>query len=151
MPNLRSIEVLNTLIKINNDRIKGYERATREIREEELKAIFHDFISNSRKCKGELHWEVRNLGGQPTQNTLLSGRLYRIWMSMAAKLSGNSRKAILQYCRYGEEQTLNTYTRVLNQQAQYLSQTQQSIVKEQFNELRADHERVQQMRQGVPA
>lgn len=151
MGNLQSIEVLNTLIKINNDRIKGYETAAKKTKEDELKAIFHDFISNSRKCKGELQWEVISMGGTPTQSTMISGRIFRAWMAMTTALIENPRDVILNYCVYGEEQALNTYDKVLKQHANWLSRPGQNIVREQYDQLRADHAIVKNMRNAQPA
>ncbi len=47
----KAIEVLNSLITINNDRIEGYETASKETEEHDLKTLFAQFISTSRKCK----------------------------------------------------------------------------------------------------
>jgi uncharacterized protein (TIGR02284 family) len=146
MGSLRSIEVLNKLIQINNDRIKGYQAAWKKTKEDELKALFHDFISNSRKCKGELQWQVISMGGTPTQSTMISGRIFRVWMAMTTALIEDPRDAILKYCVYGEEQALNTYDKVLNQHANWLSRPGQNIVKEQYDQLRADHAIVKNMR-----
>uniref|UniRef100_UPI0025C47882 YtxH domain-containing protein n=1 Tax=Marinilabilia sp. TaxID=2021252 RepID=UPI0025C47882 len=52
--NEKAIEVLNSLITINNDRIEGYETASNETEEPDLKNLFAQFISTSQKCKKEL-------------------------------------------------------------------------------------------------
>jgi uncharacterized protein (TIGR02284 family) len=72
----KSIEVLNTLITINNDRIEGYETATKETEEQDLKTLFGQFISTSRKCKQELVSEVTRLGGEVAEGTMTSGKFF---------------------------------------------------------------------------
>ncbi|MCC7453297.1 MAG: hypothetical protein IT222_03950, partial [Crocinitomix sp.] len=47
MKNEKSIEVLTTLITINNDRIEGYETASKESKESDLKSLFAKFIATS--------------------------------------------------------------------------------------------------------
>ena len=63
--NEKLVEVLNDLIEINNDRAKGYEKATEEIRDldVDLQAIFQSMANDSRKYAGELIDEVNKLGG----------------------------------------------------------------------------------------
>jgi uncharacterized protein (TIGR02284 family) len=51
MDNEKTIDVLNTLITINNDRIEGYETAAKETEEHELKTVFAQFSATSQKCK----------------------------------------------------------------------------------------------------
>lgn len=59
------IEILNDLIQINNDRIKGYERAIKELQDEDddLKTLFAVFIDQSRQNKMILGKEVQAFGG----------------------------------------------------------------------------------------
>ena len=51
--NNKTTEVLNDLIQINNDRINGYERALKELKDEDddLRALFTNFIDQSRQIK----------------------------------------------------------------------------------------------------
>ena len=47
------IDVLNTLIEINNDRIEGYETASKETKEQDLKTLFAQLSQTIQKCKNE--------------------------------------------------------------------------------------------------
>ena len=58
MENDNAIDVLNSLIVINNDRIAGYQRAMDETEEGDLESLFSQFINTSQKCKEELVSEV---------------------------------------------------------------------------------------------
>ncbi|MFV5690363.1 DUF2383 domain-containing protein [Flavobacterium sp. ZT3R25] len=60
----KSIDVLNTLIEINNDRIEGYKTALEETEESDLKALFSQLMKTSQNCKMELVSEVQKLGGR---------------------------------------------------------------------------------------
>ncbi len=76
MENEKTITVLNTLITINNDRIEGYETATKETEEQDLKDMFAQFSSTSQKCNTELKDEVSKLGGTPAEGTTISGKFW---------------------------------------------------------------------------
>jgi hypothetical protein len=49
----KSIDVLNTLIEINNYRIEGYETASKETKEQDLKTLFAQLSHTIQKCKNE--------------------------------------------------------------------------------------------------
>ena len=77
----KAVEVLNSLITINNDRIEGYETASKETDEHDLKSLFAQFISTSQKCKQELVLEVNKLGGGASEGTKTSGKFFGCgWM-----------------------------------------------------------------------
>ena len=50
MENEETIDVLNTLITINNDRIEGYETAANETKEQDLKRLVESADPNDRKA-----------------------------------------------------------------------------------------------------
>jgi hypothetical protein len=58
-----TIEILNDLVEINNDRIAGYERALEETKsgDADLKALFTSMIDESRKIRVDLAGEVQAL------------------------------------------------------------------------------------------
>lgn len=71
----KSAEVLNSLITIHNDRIKGYETALDETKDADLKSLFSEFIQTSRSAKKELDVEVIKLGEKPEDGTRLDGKI----------------------------------------------------------------------------
>ena len=98
MENRKAIEVLNSLIIINNDRIEGYETASDATEEHDLKTLFAKFNSTSQKCKQELVKEVNSLGGEIAEDTKISGKFFRLWMDVKAALTGKDRAEILNSC-----------------------------------------------------
>ncbi len=151
MQNEKTIEVLNTLITINNDRIEGYETAAKETEEQELKTLFAQFTATSLKCKAELKNEVSKLGGTATEGTKTTGKFFRVWMDVKAALTGKDRKAILNSCEYGEDVAKGTYEKALQNDAENLSTEQQTMIKSQHTLLVADHNKVKTMRDLVMA
>ena len=99
MENDKSIDVLNDLITINNDRIQGYETAIEEAdKDPDLKSLFNKFIQNSKQLKDELVAAVRRLGGEPAEGTRPDGKIYRVWMDLKAMVTGKDLRAILKSC-----------------------------------------------------
>src|SRR6478735_7196975 len=91
------IETLNDLIRINNDRINGYEKACDEIKDSniDLKAIFTKMGNDSRDYVRELSNAVVKLGGEPATDTTISGKIYRTWMDVKAAFASKERLSVL--------------------------------------------------------
>lgn len=145
----KAIEVLNTLVEINNDRIVGYETASKETNEADLKSLFSNFQQTSQRCKAELVSEVQQLGGKPEEGTRTSGKFYRAWMDIKAALTGKDRKAILNSCEYGEDVAVATYDKVLKDDCDELTTQQRNMVKDQYRLIKADHDRVRNLRDAL--
>lgn len=145
MDNEKIIEVLNTLIQINNDRFEGYDTAFKETEEQDLKALFSQFMLTSQKCKQQLVDEVNRLGGKPTESTRLTGKFFRVWMDVKAFITGKDRKAILGSCEYGENIAVETYQNVLNDDMENLRFDQQTMINAQHALIKADRDTVKAM------
>ena len=109
------IEVLNDLVKINNDRIAGYEKAISEANEHDVtfKGLFEDMIKESRQYKGELAAEITRSGGEVEDETTSSGKIYRAWMDVKATFTDSDKTTILDSCHFGEHAALNAYDAAL--------------------------------------
>ena len=149
MDNEKTIDVLNTLVQINNDRIEGYVTASKETEEQDLKTMFAQFTKTSEKNNQELSTEITKLGGTPTDDTKNTGKFFRVWMDVKAALTGKDRKAILNSCEFGEDQALETYEDVLENDAEHLSAEQKSMITEQYDLLKKDHHTVKTMRDAL--
>lgn len=141
-----TIEVLNDLVTINNDRIVGYERALEETKPEDadLKLLFTSMIDESRKIRVDLAGEVQALGGEFEAGTTASGKLYRAWMDVKAVFTGHSRHAVLANCERGEDAAQDAYNEALEENTlpNYIRTTLES----QKQILRASHDRIKALR-----
>jgi uncharacterized protein (TIGR02284 family) len=147
----KTIEVLNSLITINNERIDGYETASKETLEEDLKALFSKLSSTSHKCKEKLKTEVHKLGGTPSDGSMIAGKFFRVWMDVKAALTGKDRKGILNSCEYGEDVAKKTYEKALKNDVADLSKEVYNLIKSQYALLVADHDTVKSMRDALVA
>lgn len=138
----KTIDVLNTLITINNDRIEGYETASKETEDIELKSLFSRFISTSQNARRDLVHQVEKLGGEEAEGTKISGKFFRVWMDVKSALTGNDREAILGSCEFGEDKALETYNDAIENDAQYLSDQQRNMITEQKHLLKSDRDHI---------
>lgn len=80
--NKKTLHVLNDLIRINIDRISGYEKAAHEelTPEPEFRDLFYRFALESRANVNNLHAEVIRLGGHPVNQSTITGKIYLYWL-----------------------------------------------------------------------
>jgi uncharacterized protein (TIGR02284 family) len=144
--NKKVVEVLNDLIQINNDRITGYERALKELKDEsaDLKTLFEGYIDQSRNIRNELGTEVQTLKGKMDDGTTGSGKIYRAWMDVKAVFTGHDRHTVLENCEFGEDAAQKAYKSALATEGlpAYLTQ----LISKQQIELRAAHDEVKALR-----
>lgn len=140
-------EVLNDLVKINNDRIAGYERAINESKDMDvdLKTTFEGMIRESEGYKNELIAKMGALGGEPTEDTTVSGKIYRAWMDVKATFTGSSRKAILENCEFGEDAWRRAYEAALASDAEMSVEVRQ-LITEQYNSEKTAHDLIKKYR-----
>jgi uncharacterized protein (TIGR02284 family) len=141
-----TIEVLNDLVTINNDRIVGYERALEETKvdDTDLKKLFTSMIDESRKIRIDLAGEVQALGGEFEAGTTASGKLYRAWMDVKAVFTGHDRYTVLANCERGEDAAQSAYKNALNENTvpRYI----RTMLEAQKSILRASHDRIKALR-----
>lgn len=141
-------EILNDLIKINNDRIEGYRKATDEAGaiSIDLKAIFANFINDSEEYKNALQGLVNSYGGNAEQDaTTVSGKLYRAWMDVKATFTGSDRTGILSACEYGEDAAQKAYKQALENSAELMPDALQ-LITEQKESLKKAHDIIKKYR-----
>lgn len=145
----KTIDVLNTLIEINNDRIEGYDTASEETEDQDLKTLFVQLSQTSQICKLELVNEVVKLGGKPIEGTKTTGKIFRVWMDVKAALTGKDRKSILSSCEFGEDTAVDTYNKALINNLENITAEQQRMLVAQHALIKADHDKVKMMRDAL--
>lgn len=142
--NQKSIDALNNLLEINNDRIEGYKHAVEETDEQDLKTLFSEFAGTSYKAKLELTAEVEKLGGKPVTGTRNTGKLYRTWMDIKAALTNKDRKAILNSCEYGEDVAVKNYEDALKDKN--ITSPAYNIINNQYSKIKTEHDKIKGLR-----
>jgi uncharacterized protein (TIGR02284 family) len=140
-------EVLNDLIRINNDRTNGYAKAADNARDidVDLRAIFDKMGDESREYAQELSNEVIRLGGEPATGTTASGKIYRAWMDVKATFTGKDRTSLLAACEFGEDAAQRAYQTALASDAEMPAEIRQ-LIATQKSALRTSHDLVKKYR-----
>ena len=107
--------------------------------------LFSEVTETSMKCKAQLVAEVQSLGGEKTESTTTSGKIFRIWMDLKATVTGKDRKAILNSCVFGEEAAIETYKEALNEE-EYLTSDQHMMIAEQLLSINMDYGNIKNVR-----
>ena len=139
------ISALNELIVINNDRIEGYDTASKETEDLDLKGLFAALQTTSQSNLSELRAEVLRLGGEVEEGTRTTGKFFRVWMDVKAALTGNDRGTILDSCEFGEDKALEAYQNAL-ENTEDLQPAHVALIQKQHTALRADHDKVKALR-----
>ena len=141
------IGILNDLVRINHDRVVGYEKAIEELKDEDadLKALFQRYVSESRQFGQELTTEVSRLGGDPADGTTNSGKIYRVWMDLKAAITGHDRKTVLNNCEFGEDAAQKAYDTALNSDVEFEPSLRDLVVKQKAS-LKVGHDEVKRLR-----
>jgi uncharacterized protein (TIGR02284 family) len=147
MQNEKVTGILNDLIRINHDRVEGYEKAIEELKDSDsdLKSLFSRYTSESSKYASELTAEVSRLGGDPADGTTNSGKIYRVWMDLKAAITGKDRQTILNNCEFGEDAAQKAYDTALNSDVE-LEASLRDLLVSQKTKLKAGHDEVKRLR-----
>lgn len=139
--------ILNDLIQINNDRIVGYEKGIDELKDgdADLRTLFHRYTQESKQFVTELTHEVTRLGGDPSDGTTNSGKIYRVWMDLKAVVTGHDRKTVLNNCEFGEDAAQKAYDMALNADVDLEAPLRELIVKQKA-QLKVGHDEIKRLR-----
>jgi uncharacterized protein (TIGR02284 family) len=138
--------ILNDLVQINNDRINGYERAIKELHDEDsdLKSLFVKMIGESHQYKLALATEISAMGDDVDKGTTASGKIYRAWMDVKAMFTGHDRKTVLSNCEFGEDAAQKAYKMALEDES--MPAHIRSLITEQKQKLRESHDQIKALR-----
>lgn len=142
-------EVLNDLIRINNDRVTGYSKAAAQAKENDLQSLFSQLAQQSRQFATELRSLITDRDKDVTDETTTAGKIYRAWMDVKATFGGDTRKGVLASCEFGEDAAQKAYKEALEEDD--LSPDIRAIIESQKATLREAHDRIKMMRDTAAA
>lgn len=145
------VQVLNDLIEINNDRADGFDRASSDLKPEniDLKAIFEKFASDSRENSIQLAGLVGKNGDNPDDGNTILGTLHRAWIDVKASFGGNDRHSILAECERGEDAIKKAYRDAL-QNNDLGSEAREVLLKQQEG-INTGHDTIKALRDAQKA
>jgi uncharacterized protein (TIGR02284 family) len=112
----KALDVINDLIKINNDRVAGFEKAANNLEGDDngLIAVFNKLAGESQQYVAKLTDIVQLYGGEAAEGTSTSGDLHRAWIDIKATFTGSDLLAILNECERGEDAAKAAYRDALD-------------------------------------
>lgn len=142
----KSVNVLNDLIEINNDRITGFEKALADINDEnaDLKLLFQEYATQSRKNSQELTALAASYTTEVETGTSVSGGLHRAWIDVKALFGGSDRESILNEAERGEDAIKAAYKTALTEGE--LPAEALETVTAQSVEIKAAHDKIKALR-----
>lgn len=142
----KTLGVLNDLIKINNDRIGGYQKAIANLPDTDvdLKGLFNRFVEQSEELKTELQQYIISWDETVDVQTTVTGKIYRLWMDLKVLFSADNRKALLESCEYGEDSAQTAYR--LAEQETGISTVARELISRQKAQLLASHDQIKELR-----
>ncbi len=145
--NERAAEVLNDLVRINNDRITGYEKSLSKADEKDadLRNIFSRIGQESRNYTRELVDQIHRLGGEPASGTTAAGKIYRTWMNVKSGFSNSERKSILEECEFGEDAAQKACEKALAPENNLPGEIR-ALVQKEKNNLKRSHDAIKSYR-----
>lgn len=142
-------QVVNDLVKINNDRIEGYQKATEQLQKSngdaDLVALFNECIALSTENKAALTKAGNQYNTDAVDDTTVPGEIYRVWMDMKAAFSGDTRQAVLESCEFGEDAAQKAYKEAIKNYEDLPTHIMQ-LIQSQKTELQKHHDQVKKLR-----
>jgi uncharacterized protein (TIGR02284 family) len=142
----KKAEVLNHLIEINNDRIKGYETAIEDLggKYTALAGVFNDMIQESRRYRAELINAMGQIDAVAEESTTPGGETYRGLMEVITLFSGNDPKLILSSCEGEEGAAQHAYISAI--EAGVLPYDMITLIQKQQMALKRSHDKIKALR-----
>ena len=146
--NIKStINVLNDLTKTLKDGEHGFRTAAEDVKVSELAQLFNRYAAQRAEFASELQARVVGLGVDVEKSGSISGSLHRGWINLKSALSSNEPHAVLEECERGEDTAVADYKKALDNQE--LDLPTRELINRQYHDVKAAHDKVKQLRDGV--
>ncbi|MBC3788628.1 ferritin-like domain-containing protein [Spirosoma utsteinense] len=106
------VEDLNDLVKINNDRIMGYEKAIEDNEDAQLDDLFRHYVIQSQKFRSQLAEHIVRIDGTAVTDatsTDVSSKIHRAWIDIKSAITGKDRDTVLSSVEFGENAAVESY------------------------------------------
>ena len=139
-------EVLNDLVRINNDRVEGYTKAQKESEENtpDLISTFQTMVRQSEDCINDLKHLIMTTGGTVAEGSTIMGKIYRAWMDLRITFSADDKRNILASCEFGEDAAQKAYKTALEEAD--LTDDARMLISDQKSLLRNSHDLIKRWR-----
>jgi uncharacterized protein (TIGR02284 family) len=114
------------------------------VKDPQLKSLFDEYSRQRARFMVELRSNAQSSDKREADVSGSSGgALHRGWINLKSALTGGDDHAILAECERGEDSAVEEYRKALNDG---LSAPVQQIVSRQYDEIKATHDRIRNLR-----
>ena len=137
-------DALESLSKLNFDRIKGYQNAKGDTEDADLLALFSFYEKQSTQFRSDLNAEIVKYGGEIPDDQSFSSDVHQAWMDLKAAVTGNDRDSVLSSCEFGEQTIVTSYEDALDYDDDdvRLPDALEGLLRRQLEELRSAKSRI---------
>ncbi len=142
-----TINTLNDLIEVLRDGQHGYETAAKDVDASELAQLFNRYSAQRAEFVAELQARVLALGADVEKSGSLTGSMHRGWINIKSALSTNEPHAVLAEAERGEDAAVEAFQKALESDG--IDLPTREIINRQYHEIKAAHDKVKQLRDGI--
>ncbi|MFC4163962.1 ferritin-like domain-containing protein [Epilithonimonas zeae] len=116
MNNDKTISILNDLLNITNDRIAGFAKVAGKAWENynDLRPAYDDMVAEAWDMKEELIDLIQSKGGNPDDQTSISGAFHRAWIDIKDTFASDKAESTLENVVFGEKAAIDAFQNALN-------------------------------------
>ncbi|GAB4055405.1 ferritin-like domain-containing protein [Spirosoma litoris] len=141
--NKEIVDDLNELVKINNDRIQGYEKAIEDNEDAQLDDLFRHYVIQSQNFRSQLADHIVRIDGlavSDATSTDVTSKIHRAWIDIKTALTGKDRDSVLSSVEFGENAAIEAYQDAIDKD-HIPAYIKEDLVK-QLSELQAAHDKI---------
>jgi uncharacterized protein (TIGR02284 family) len=145
---VKVLDTLSDLVRVNQDRTNCYEKAADEIDdpfEAEIKTVFYQMADESRRYANILSTTRASLQDLPSKDSMPPGEIYQAWLDMKVSFSGKDVLTSLQSCECTDDDVLKAYKMAISVKAEWPASVA-NLLSNQYKSLKASHDMVKRYR-----
>ena len=142
MENSKTVDAVNNLLQITNDRLQGFKEVDKEMISNypALSAEYDHMVMQATKMRTKLLSVIRENGGDPENSTTIAGGLHRTWINLKNAFSVDKDGATLGSVLFGENATIKAYEDAL--ESGDINPECRMVVRDQLQDLRDSYEKL---------
>lgn len=138
------IETLNELIKTTIDSVDGYRAAAEDANTGQFQSVFVARANEREEITGRLQSQVRQLGGEPTENGSVAAGAHRLFMNLRDALTSYDDAAVVAEVERGEDHIKNRYETALTDLD--LSSETKELIGQCFESVKDGHDQMRDLK-----
>ncbi len=146
--NKEIVDDLNDLVKINNDRIQGYEKAIEDTKDADLDDLFRHYIVQSQTFRSQLADHIVRIDGlavSDTTSTDISSKIHQAWIDIKSAVTGKDRNSVLSSVEFGENAAVEAYQNAIDKD--HIPAYIKEELQKQLTELKASYDKIKSLEQ----